>query len=264
MPTHFTINLNKPNIRFFYFYFVENSEIHIPIIPKHIWQNVDPATFNNYDLSAGWPVGTGPYVLVDASGQAAAVRPQRQLVGRQDRLPEPAQAAARDLHPARRRRYGRRARDQQRLRRGRHHAARRLRSRARSQSQHRQLEHLRAIVGRAGRLPLYARPEHPLWSDRRHARAPSDQPRDQPHRSSSTWPTKARRSRGWSRSPRMAAWPRTRRSCSPSSTSTSPTIPDPSQVAVEHAGSRLYKGRRRLLGQGRHRAGPSISRRRAG
>jgi peptide/nickel transport system substrate-binding protein len=69
-PTHFTINLNKPNIRFFYFYFVENSEIHIPILPKHIWQGQDPATFTNFDLSAGWPVGTGPYTLVDASGQA--------------------------------------------------------------------------------------------------------------------------------------------------------------------------------------------------
>jgi len=67
--THFRINLNKANIRFFYFYFVENSEIHIPIVPKHIWQNVDPATFTNFDLNAGWPVGTGPYVLVDANGQ---------------------------------------------------------------------------------------------------------------------------------------------------------------------------------------------------
>jgi peptide/nickel transport system substrate-binding protein len=68
--THFTINLNKPNIRFFYFYFVENSEIHIPILPKHVWQGQDPATFTNFDLSKNWPVGTGPYMLVDASGQA--------------------------------------------------------------------------------------------------------------------------------------------------------------------------------------------------
>jgi len=68
--THFTINLNKPNVRFFYFYFVENSEIHLPILPKHIWQGQDPATFTNYDLASGQPVGTGPYVLVDASGQS--------------------------------------------------------------------------------------------------------------------------------------------------------------------------------------------------
>lgn len=69
-PTHFRINLNKPNPRFFHIYFVENSEIHIPILPKHIWQGQDPATFTNSDISKGWPVGTGPYTLVDASGQA--------------------------------------------------------------------------------------------------------------------------------------------------------------------------------------------------
>jgi peptide/nickel transport system substrate-binding protein len=67
---NFRINLNKPNVRFFYFYFVENSEIHLPILPRHIWQGQDPATFTNFDLATGLPVGTGPYVLVDASGQA--------------------------------------------------------------------------------------------------------------------------------------------------------------------------------------------------
>jgi peptide/nickel transport system substrate-binding protein len=66
---HFRINLNKPNARFFYFYFVENSEIHLPILPQHVWQGQDPATFTNFDLAAGWPVGTGPYKLVDASAQ---------------------------------------------------------------------------------------------------------------------------------------------------------------------------------------------------
>jgi peptide/nickel transport system substrate-binding protein len=67
---HLTINLNKPQVRFFYYYFVENSEINLPILPKHIWQDKDPATFSNFDLSVGWPVGTGPYTLVDASAQA--------------------------------------------------------------------------------------------------------------------------------------------------------------------------------------------------
>jgi peptide/nickel transport system substrate-binding protein len=67
---NFRINLNKPNVRFFYFYFVENSEIHLPILPRHTWQGQDPATYTNFDLATGSPVGTGPYVLVDASGQA--------------------------------------------------------------------------------------------------------------------------------------------------------------------------------------------------
>jgi peptide/nickel transport system substrate-binding protein len=66
---NFRINLNKPNIRFFYFYFVENSEIHIPIMPKHIWQGQDPTKFTFYDPAKGWPVGTGPYKLVEATNQ---------------------------------------------------------------------------------------------------------------------------------------------------------------------------------------------------
>ncbi len=66
---HFTINLNKPNPRFFYFYFVENSEIQIAILPKHIWENEDWTTFQNYDPERGLPVGTGPFKLVEASPQ---------------------------------------------------------------------------------------------------------------------------------------------------------------------------------------------------
>ena len=64
---HFTINLNKPNPRFFYFYFIENSEIQVAILPKHIWENEDWTTFLNYDPERGLPVGTGPFKLVEAS-----------------------------------------------------------------------------------------------------------------------------------------------------------------------------------------------------
>ncbi len=64
-----TINLNKANPRFFYFYFIENSEIQIAILPKHIWENEDWTTFQNYDPAKGLPVGTGPFKLVDASPQ---------------------------------------------------------------------------------------------------------------------------------------------------------------------------------------------------
>lgn len=66
---NFTINLNKANPRFFYFYFVENSEIQIAILPKHIWENEDWTTFQNYDLAKGLPVGTGPFKLVEAGPQ---------------------------------------------------------------------------------------------------------------------------------------------------------------------------------------------------
>ena len=66
---NFTINLNKPNPRFFYFYFVENSEIQIAILPRHIWENEDWTTFLNYDPEGGLPVGTGPFKLVEASSR---------------------------------------------------------------------------------------------------------------------------------------------------------------------------------------------------
>jgi len=65
----FTINLNKANPRFFYFYFVENSEIQISILPKHIWENEDWTTFQNYDSERGLPVGTGPFKLTEASSR---------------------------------------------------------------------------------------------------------------------------------------------------------------------------------------------------
>ena len=65
----FTINLNKANPRFFYFYFVENSEIQIAILPKHIWENEDWTSFQNYDPAKGLPVGTGPFKLVEAGPQ---------------------------------------------------------------------------------------------------------------------------------------------------------------------------------------------------
>ena len=66
---NFTINLNKANPRFFYFYFVENSEIQIAILPKHIWENEDWTSFQNYDPAKGLPVGTGPFKLVEAGPQ---------------------------------------------------------------------------------------------------------------------------------------------------------------------------------------------------
>ncbi len=64
---NFTINLNKANPRFFYF--IENSEIQVAILPKHIWEGQDWTTFQNYDPEQGLPVGTGPFKLVEASPQ---------------------------------------------------------------------------------------------------------------------------------------------------------------------------------------------------
>lgn len=39
------------------------------IVPKHIWEGKDPATFTNFDLAQGWPVSTSPYQLISSNNQ---------------------------------------------------------------------------------------------------------------------------------------------------------------------------------------------------
>jgi peptide/nickel transport system substrate-binding protein len=58
------IKLKKPNFRFLLTYFGVEIWSTILIAPKHIWKDVDPKTFTNYDLEKGLPMGTGPYKLV--------------------------------------------------------------------------------------------------------------------------------------------------------------------------------------------------------
>ena len=58
-----TIHLNRPDPRFFQVQFGFGWENHTPIVPKHVWENEDPLTFNNYDPTKGWPLGTGAYKL---------------------------------------------------------------------------------------------------------------------------------------------------------------------------------------------------------
>ncbi len=58
------MNLTRPNPRFIINYFSVRIWDTILIAPQHIWENVDPTTFNNFDLEAGLPMGTGAYRLV--------------------------------------------------------------------------------------------------------------------------------------------------------------------------------------------------------
>ncbi len=58
-----TINLSRPDPRFFQVQFGFGWENHVPIVPKHVWENEDPLTFNNYDPEKGWPLGTGAFEL---------------------------------------------------------------------------------------------------------------------------------------------------------------------------------------------------------
>ena len=58
-----TMTLTRPDPRFFQTQFGFGWENHVPIVPKHVWENEDPLTFNNYDPAKGWPLGTGAYRL---------------------------------------------------------------------------------------------------------------------------------------------------------------------------------------------------------
>ena len=50
---------------------------HSPIVPKHVWEDQDPLTFDNHDPDKGWPLGTGPFKLVLST-------PEVQLYDRRD------------------------------------------------------------------------------------------------------------------------------------------------------------------------------------
>jgi peptide/nickel transport system substrate-binding protein len=59
--------LNSPNPRFQLDYFSVRIWGGVNFMPKHIWENVDPLTFKNFDLAAGLPMCTGPYKLTSSS-----------------------------------------------------------------------------------------------------------------------------------------------------------------------------------------------------
>jgi peptide/nickel transport system substrate-binding protein len=63
------INLTKPGPRWFMDNLARGHENHQVILPAHIWADKDPLEFTNYDLAAGWPIGTGAYKLVSSSAQ---------------------------------------------------------------------------------------------------------------------------------------------------------------------------------------------------
>ena len=72
-----TMTLTRADPRFFQTQFGFGWENHVPIIPKHVWENEDPLTFSNYDPAKGWPLGTGAYRL-------ALSTPEVQIYDRRD------------------------------------------------------------------------------------------------------------------------------------------------------------------------------------
>lgn len=63
------INLNKPGPRWFQANLALGHENHQVMLPEHIWGDKNPKEFTNFDLEAGWPVGTGAYKLVTSGAQ---------------------------------------------------------------------------------------------------------------------------------------------------------------------------------------------------
>lgn len=64
------LTLTKPGPRFAADVLATGQAGRFVVVPKHVWEGKDAATFANLDLAAGLPLGTGPYRLVAASPQA--------------------------------------------------------------------------------------------------------------------------------------------------------------------------------------------------
>jgi peptide/nickel transport system substrate-binding protein len=60
-------NLTAPNPRYPLDYWSVKIWGGPNIAPEHIWKDVDPATFNNYDPARGLPMCTGPYKLASTT-----------------------------------------------------------------------------------------------------------------------------------------------------------------------------------------------------
>ncbi len=61
--------LNKPNPRWWATTLTSNHGIVEQFYPEAVFKGQDPLTFQFYDPAKGWPIGTGPYKLVQATAQ---------------------------------------------------------------------------------------------------------------------------------------------------------------------------------------------------
>ncbi len=68
-PLTTTITLNQPNPRFLTQFFTYHFDIGMIIVPKHIWEKEDPKTYTFLDIAKGLPVTTGPWKMVQTSGE---------------------------------------------------------------------------------------------------------------------------------------------------------------------------------------------------
>jgi peptide/nickel transport system substrate-binding protein len=62
------VDFKIPSPRFFFF-MTYKYDIGVYIVPKHIFEGQDWASFKHYDPAKGWPVSTGPWQVTNASLQ---------------------------------------------------------------------------------------------------------------------------------------------------------------------------------------------------
>ncbi len=67
-PNTVVLKFKIPSPRFFFFA-TYKYDIGIYMVPKHIFQGQDWASFKAFDLAKGWPVTTGPWKVVESSLQ---------------------------------------------------------------------------------------------------------------------------------------------------------------------------------------------------
>lgn len=67
-PNTVVLKFKIPSPRFFFFA-TYKYDIGIYIVPKHIFQGQDWASFKHFDLEKGWPVTTGPWKVATSSPQ---------------------------------------------------------------------------------------------------------------------------------------------------------------------------------------------------
>lgn len=69
-PLTVVIKLKKPGPRWAADFLATGQSTRFIVLPQHIWADKDAKTFTNFDLAAGWPVGTGPYKLVKSDANS--------------------------------------------------------------------------------------------------------------------------------------------------------------------------------------------------
>lgn len=62
-----TITLTSANPRWIYNYLQTGQTTRFVVLPEHIWKGQNAQTFTFYDPAKGWPMGTGPFKVVDSN-----------------------------------------------------------------------------------------------------------------------------------------------------------------------------------------------------